>query len=345
MPELEIFAVHRLIAGSPATGQYIGAARPDALEPPARARVEAYVTSMVERDEGQGRAQAAWWLETRPEHLTRMLTSHVKEFNAATCASLDALVLAAKGKRAQSGVMLFVRSRDGNERSLVCLKMALEDAQLALFEEGAASADRAIHVEDIANKLPEATNLKKGALIPNPWAGADLRVLDEQLEDPADYWLEWLGARARPKEPDTMKLIVTTTAAVLRDRAVTEPLAAKALAETLQDTIDDGKPITPKQFVRKAAEKAGVPADEAWTDASTRRKELAAPEAAAGPDAAALQKTIITLGPGITVSGLSIYLDRRYDWHAAPPGQEGYVLEITSDVEPNVKRTKATGRR
>jgi hypothetical protein len=142
-----------------------------------------------------------------------------------------------------------------------------------------------------------------------------------------------------------MKLTVVTTATVLREQAVTEPVAAKALGESLQATIDGGKLETPKAFVERVAEKAGVPAEPLWDQVSRKRSELAEPESAVGPDAAAIQRTIITLGPNITVSGLSIYLDDRYHWHPAPPGREGWVLEVSSDVEPKVMRTKARSRR
>jgi hypothetical protein len=344
MPVLESIAVHRLIAGSPATAEYIGAAEPNALEPLAMGRVQSYVDGMAHREEGQGRSQAAWWVNACPVHIAELLTCDVKDFDTATRAALDVLVFAARGKQVQSGLILFVRSRDGKKRSLLCLKMQLEKEQLALFQE-AETADRAIHVEDIANKIPVASDLKKGALIPHPRGGADLRVLDEQLEEPAEYWLEFLGARARRREPDTMKLTVVTTAAALREQGVTEPLAAKALGESLQATIDGGKLETPKAFVERVAERAGVPATPLWDLVSAQQSELTEPESAVGPDAAALQKTTIALGPNITVSGLSIYLDERYDWHPAPPGQEGWVLEVTSDVEPKVTRTKGRSRR
>lgn len=344
MQVLESIAVHRLMAGSPATGQYIGAAQPEKLEALAAARVQTYVDNMAGRREGRGRSQAAWWVTKRPSHIDRVLSCDVKEFDAATRDALDALVLAAKGKQAQSGVILFVRSRDGKERSLLCLKMRLEKEQLALFQE-AVTADRAIHVEDIANKLPEATDLKKAALIPHPDGAADLRVLDEQLDDPADYWLEFLGARARRREPDVMKLTVSTTAAVLREQSVAEPVAGRALGESLQATIDGGKLEAPKAFVERVAKKAGVPVKPLWDQVAKRQVQLADPDSIVSPEAAELQKTTITLGPNITVSGLSIYLDPRYNWHPAAPGQEGWVLEVASDVEPVVKHTKATGRR
>jgi hypothetical protein len=339
MSVLETMAVHRFIAGSPATAQYVGAAEASALEALALTRVQAYVDGMHQRREGPGRAQAAWWAKECPEHIATLLSCDVKDFDTASRAALDALVAAAKGKNAQSGVILFVRSRNGDGASLLCLKMVLESEQLALFQE-AATADHAIHVEEIANKLPEATGLKKGALIPHPDGSADLRVLDEQLEDPADYWLEFLGANARAKEPDTMKLTVVAAAAALKKHAVSEPVAAKAISESLQATIDGGKPETPKTIVERIATKANVPPKEVWDEVRAQKPVLAEPTAAAGPDAAAGQKVTILLGPHITVSGLSIYLDGRYEWNPAPAGQEGWVLEVKSDVEPRVRRTK-----
>ena len=74
--------------------------------------------------------------------------------------------------------------------------------------------------------------------------------------------------------------------------------------------------------------------------ASAGKPALAEPTAAAGPSAATGLKTIIELAPEITVSGLSINLDGRYSWRPAPVGQQGWILEVRSDVEPKVRRVK-----
>lgn len=341
---LESIAVHRLIAGPPAKAQYIGAAQPDKLEPLAAERVRTYVNNLANRREGQGRSQAAWWLDSCPAHIAKLLSCNVADFDTATRAALDALVATAKGKHPQSGVIMFVRSRDGETASLLCLKMLLGKEQLARFKD-AVAADRAIHVEDIDNVLPLATDLKKAALIPHPEGDADLRVVDEQMDEPAGYWLEFLGARARRKEPETAKLTIATTVDVLRDQGIAETDVGKSVGESLKETIAGGKPETPEKVVRRIAKKAGVPPSTVWQQVVEKEAKLAEPEASISPSAAELQKTTITLGPGITVSGLSIYLDPRYDHKPAPPGEEGWIVELTSAVEPKVRHTIVTGRR
>ncbi len=344
MQVLESIAVHQMIGGSPATPQYIGAASPEKLEPMAAARVQEYVDNLNRRREGQGRSQTAWWIDVCPAHITQLLTCGINDFDTATRSALDGLLAAAKGKQAQSGVILFVRSRVGKTASLLCLKMYLESAKLARFQ-NAVSADRAIHVEDIDNVLPEAGALKKAALIPHPDGDGDLRVVDEQMEDVADYWLEFLGARSRRKEPQIAKLTVATAFDVLRQQNVAEPVIGKAIAGSLQATIDGGRSETPKKLVERIAKKAGVPAKTLWEETAKRAPTIAEPDSSVGQEAAELLKTTITLGPGITVSGLSVALDARYDWHVAPPGQEGWVLQITSDTEPKVSHTRVSGSR
>jgi hypothetical protein len=340
---LEVVALHRLVVDPPAKAQYIGAAKPNRLEAAAAQRLQAYIDNLAARSEGQGRAQAAWWKDGQPAALERLLSCDVTDYEAASRSALDRLVECTP-PNAQSGVIVFVRVKDGDARSLTCLKMLLAREKLARFQD-AVTAERAIHVEDIDNILPEAKELKKAALMPHPSGPADLRVVDEQMDEPADYWMDFLGARARRKEPEIAKLTVTTAAAVLHDRGVADSDIGASIGESLDQAIAAGKEEMPRQFVKRVAEKAHVPERDLWDQMSKRQPKLAEPEARVSPPAAELLKTTIVLEHGIKVIGLSRHLDSRFKIDVAEDGEQGWVVRVKSATEPTVKRTIVTGRR
>lgn len=340
---LEAVALHRLVVNPPAKAQYIGAAKPDRLEAAAAQRLQAYIDNLAARSEGQGRAQAAWWKDGQPAEFERLLSCDVADYEAASRSALDRLV-ACTPPNAQSGVIVFVRGKDGESRSLTCLKMLLAREKLARFQD-AVAAERAIHVEDIDNILPEAKELKKAALMPHPSGPADLRVVDEQMDEPADYWMEFLGARARRKEPEIAKLTVTTAAVVLHERGLMDSDIGATIGASLDEAIAAGKEEKPRQFVRRVAEKANVPERDLWDRVAERQPKLAEPEARVSPPAAELLKTTITLEQGIKITGLSRHLDTRFKIEPAEEGEQGWIVRVKSAEEPTVKRTVVTGRR
>jgi hypothetical protein len=340
---LETVALHRLVVDPPAKAQYIGAAQPDRLEAAAAQRLHAYIDNLAERSEGQGRAQAAWWKDGQPAELERLLSCHVADFEGASRSALDRLVTCTP-PNAQSGVIVFVRVKDREARSLTCLKMLLAREKLARFQD-AVTAERAIHVEDIDNILPEAKELKKAALMPHPTGAADLRVVDEQMDEPADYWMEFLGAHARRKEPEVAKLAVITATTLLQERGVADSDIAASIGASLDEAIIAGKEEKPRQFVKRVAEKADVPERDLWVQMSQQEPKLAEPEARVSPPAAELLKTTITLEHGIKVMGLSRHLDTRFRIEPAEDGEQGWIVRVKSAEEPKVKRTIVTGRR
>lgn len=340
---LECVALHRLVVGPPPTADYIGAAQPDRLEAAAAQRLQTYLDNLSQRSEGQGRAQAAWWLDGEPAELERLLACDVPDFDAASRSAMDRLV-GCTPSTAQSGVIIFVRVRAGESRSLMCLKMVLSREELALFRDTVA-ADQAIHIEDITNKLPEAKELKKAALIPHPTSAADLRVVDEQMEEPAEYWLQFLGARARRKEPEIAKLTVAAAAGSLRDRGIDEARVSTSIGASLEEAIAHGRDEKPQEFARRVARHANVPGRELWSEMTAKQEKLLEPEARVTPRAAQLLKTTITLEHDIKITGLSRHLDTRYTIEAAGDGEEGWIVRVRSAAtEPSVKRTIVPGR-
>jgi hypothetical protein len=339
---LQAVAVHRLVVGPPAKAQYIGAAHPDQIEPAAAARLQSYIDNLVERSEGRGRAQAAWWKDGPPSELEQLLSCDVKDFEKNSRSALDRLV-SCTPPTAQSGVIVFVRDVVGETHTLTCLKMLLSREQLARFQD-AVSADQAIHVEDIDNILPEAKELKKAALVPHPTGVADLRVVDEQMDAPANYWMDFLGAHARRKEPEVAKLAVVTASQVLRDRGLEDSQVAASIGASLEEAIATGKEEEPQTFVKRVAEMVNVPGSELWSEVAQQQPRLTEPEARVTPPAAELVKTTITLEHDIKVSGPSRHLDTRFTIEPAEGDEQGWIVRLRSAEQPTIRRTIATGR-
>lgn len=103
---LECVALHQLVVGPPARAEYIGVARPDRMETGATARVDSYVDNLVGRSEGQGRAQSGWWIANILGELEALIDCSVQDFEAASKAALDRLVICTPAN-AQSGLIMF----------------------------------------------------------------------------------------------------------------------------------------------------------------------------------------------------------------------------------------------
>ena len=88
---LECVALHRLVVVPPARSQYIGAARPDRIEPAAAERLNTYIENLRERSEGAGRAQAAWWVDARPDAFNELLACDPDDFDMASRSAIDRL--------------------------------------------------------------------------------------------------------------------------------------------------------------------------------------------------------------------------------------------------------------
>lgn len=63
---------------------------------------------MADRREATGRAQSAWWVESQPEHIGRLLSCSTEDFLTASQSAIEELVRATKSA-SQSGLLITAR--------------------------------------------------------------------------------------------------------------------------------------------------------------------------------------------------------------------------------------------
>jgi hypothetical protein len=330
----EVYAIHRLIVaeGGDVSVQEIGAAA--AAKLPARNRqiFEAFLENMVEREEALGRAQSAWWVEDIPGELKALIECDVEDFDSRSREAMARLRTSTPGS-AVGGLVVFVRvPQEGAAPQLLCLKLKLSDLSLERFT-GALSAASAITVEDIKDVLPKAKHIKKAALIPHPAKASDLKVVDEQAEDAADYWLRFLGARVGVKEPDVGRLVALTALPVLEEQGI--PNGSALVAKELRRVAAAAKPETVRSVVKHLAEEAGAEPTDIWRKVVQREPKLRDAGVRMSPAAAQRVTTEITLEAGIRVSGLSTALEGRYEI-VDNPDADGWILQVFTSEYPIV---------
>jgi hypothetical protein len=330
----EVYALHRLIVagGGDISIEEIGAAVAGDLPTRNREVFEAFLENMVERDEAIGKAQSAWWTKKKPDELDVLIRCPVVEFDARSRDAMSRLRAATPGT-ASGGLVVFVRvAGEGDEARLLCLKLALSEVSLERFT-GALSPTSAISVENIKGVLPKGKDLKKAALVPHPTGAADLKVVDEQVEGAADYWLNFLGARVGIKEPEVGRLVAATALPVLQEDGVAD--APKILGAQLKRVAAASKPESIKTFVRHLAEEAKSPVGNLWKQVVEREPKLGQSGVRVSPAAAQRVMTEIVLQGGVKVSGLSTALDGRFNVIKNPEG-DGWILQILTADYPRV---------
>lgn len=297
-------------------------------------RIEAFARNLEERNEGSGQAQSAWWVTGQPSHLGRLLSCDTGEFATATKAAMDELVRVSK-PGSQSGLLVLARP----SHRLVCLKLVLSSQKLTVFQEEV-DAEDAISEETVTNILPEPRGLKKGALIPHPAASADARVVDEQLAEPAGYWLEFLGLATRPKEPVVAKKVVFHARQVLEGHIGDR--ASGVVAKELERMASSGQPRTVPSFLADVARGAEVPVEEFVTAVVGKDDALGNIRAQVTPQAMEKVELLIALDAGITVKGPAKALEGRFEIRAAENG-DGWVVEVKSRQRPVVRERVKSG--
>lgn len=230
---------------------------------------------------------------------------------------------------------MIVRAEDQGRRYLAALKLVLSEEQLARFDDQAGSDDPIIE-ERISNVLPKPAEVKKGALVPHPDNTADARVIDEQLHDPAGYWLSWFGLSARPKEPGLAKLAVHTARAVTSELLSSDEQADQAIAAALAEKSSQHGAVTVREFSKAVARTAHVDARQLWNLMKAREPTFEDPRLAVGAEALARVELVILLDDGVTVRGAASALAGKY--HIRPAEErEGWITELQSTRKPEVK--------
>lgn len=335
----EVYALHRLLIakGGAVSVEEIGAAISEELPDRNREIFAAFLENMVQRDEALGKAQSAWWIDDTPDELSFLVECDVAEFDQGSREAMRRLRVSTPGT-AVGGLVVFVRDQTDPPR-LLCLKLALSDLSIERFT-GALSPTTAISVEDIQGVLPKAKDLRKAALLPHPTGAADLKVVDEQTQDAADYWLRFLGARVGVREPDVGRLIARTTLPVLEEAGATN--AARVLGKELQRVAAASKPEAVRTFVKHLAEESGADASAVWKRVADTEPKLADSGVRISPAAAQRVTTEIVLHGGVKVTGLSTSLEGRYNVIDNPEG-DGWILQIFTAEYPEVNHRMRGG--
>lgn len=321
-------AEHRLTIASPKADGHLAE------------RINQYIANLAIRNESGGAAQAAWWTGNRPEFVTRLLEGPVGEFEAAASDALLALVSVAQSA-SRSGLVVLARAVDDGTTFVAALKLVLSEEQLARFDDEAGGDDPIIE-ERISNVLPKPSDVKKGALVPHPQMAADARVVDEQLQDPAGYWLNWLGLTARPKEPGLAKLAVHTARVVTSDLLGSEEKAGQAVAAALAEKSAERGAVSVREFSNAVAKSAKVDPKQLWTKIKAHEPSFEDRRLAVGAEAFARVEIVITLDDGVTVRGPASALAGKYNIRPARD-REGWTTELQSTREPDVKEEAKRG--
>lgn len=306
-------------------------------------RINQYISNLAARSESGGAAQAAWWTGERPTFVAALLERPVAEFEEAASDALERLVAVAQ-PAARSGLVVLARAVEGRTNFVAALKLVLSEEQLARFDDEAGGDDPIVE-ERIPNVLPKPSEVKKGALIPHPEDAADARVVDEQLKDPAGYWLNWLGLTARPKEPGLARLAVHTTRVVASGLLGSDEKAGEAIAVALAEKSSQPGSVSVREFSNAVAKTALLDAKQLWAEIKAREPTFDDRRLAVSSDVFARVEIVITLDEGVTVRGPATALAGNYNIRPAQD-REGWITELRSTREPDVKEeTKRGGAR
>ena len=298
------------------------------LDPAVRDHLADYLDELDELSELDGKAAPGWWKTNGkpPAELDTLATCPLGGFAAAADSAMARLVLASPGN-ASDGLLMFVRAHaNGGTAAFACLKLkftAIED----LWYTGKANPQDAIDQLRFNDVLPKPKEVRKAAVSPNPSGTGDLRVVDNQLQDPADYWLDFLGAAARPTEKKMTKTAAAALTVALSKAAQMPPHAAAGLVSTELDKISaGGQAVKPATVTNNLAAVKNIDPGALWAAAKTESAELGNPHYELTPDGADEVFSTYDLGDRITLKGPSRLLDPKVDFK--PDGQGGHLLTI-----------------
>jgi hypothetical protein len=174
-------------------------------------------------------------------------------------------------------------------------------------------------------------------MTPNPATAAPLRVVDRITRDePADYWLRFLGAQQLPRQPRLSRMLATAGQAALVAEGVPKDDARSFVAEQVAAVASTAEPIEPRDFLDGIADLADRPAADVWRAAVDAQPDLGRPHVQLSPTAAERLKTAIDLGDGIVLEGPTAVMSPprvRIDQDG-----DGWFVKVRTTAEP-VPRT------
>jgi hypothetical protein len=327
---LEAIAVHamRRVNGSKELVT-IGTADPASLTPRTQERFTDYVTRIGQLNEADGRARAAWWGDGgQPAELEQLADCPIGYFEQAAEAAMRRLFECTPGA-ASEGLALFVRARrDGEAPFVGCIKLRLADLHDVRYS-GEVDPVKAVEDVDIEGILPKADQVLKAALIPNPSEQSDLRVMDDQLRDPASHWLEFLNANPRPTELAISRIATAAlSAGLVAETTLDERGAAAIVADRLDAIVEDDESVDVRAFATRVAEQAEVEDKALWAAAVLEEPRVEGDHYELTPRAAKKLTSVYSLGYGIELRGPARTLDRRVEF---VKGDGGWLLQLAVD--------------
>jgi hypothetical protein len=321
----------------------IGVANISSMPPEGLVFLRNHIEDAIGSSEEYGQCQAGWWVDGGPPtEISHLLPGSRQRFDDSLANALNRLETATPGT-ASPGLLAFLRFSDGGSRYLGILKLDVSEQELYQFA-AAARAEGAIRRQQLRDVLPTSrAGIRKVALVPNPsGAESNLRVVDhEASEGTATYWLQFLGARVIPPAPRVAKVVLQRTREVLAERANDEDVR-RGMASAVADLAEH--PRSARFVVRRAAEEAGVAAEDAWRAVRQRAGAGLPEQVTIAPRALERIVTEIHFRAGgqlVTVRGPAEALEGKYRWE---PNAAGYTLTIATDDEPQARVVSKPGR-
>ena len=301
---LEVFALHELVTqrGERSSVNRIGAAALASLPPEAQSRLRGYLDDVRLRPELEGKAVPAWWTGPGPPKvLADAMTCPLDSFDDVTFAAAQRLAQLAKGN-AVGGLVVFLRGQDDGEPVLGCVKLELKTIEDVALDRGR-PAGQALRAVDVADVLPRPRSLQKAALIPPPVQGADLWVVEDQLESTAAYWLGFLGAEGHPGEKPRLRLAAAALERTLvEDFSVRDPRPAIDAAYAALVHAPSER-VLPSDFIAAAAAVEDLDEDELVDRVGRADARIADEHFVLTQRAARKTGTRVDLGDGVEIRG------------------------------------------
>jgi hypothetical protein len=313
----------------------IGSAKPGDLTQRTRERFTDYLDRIELRDEVGGQARAAWWATgKRPAHVAALANCALSDFGKAAETAVRELFKVTPGA-ASEGLVLFVRAlRNGKDSTVACLKLELGALHDVRFK-WSTDPKTAIEDLDVEGVLPTRDRVLKGALLPNPSAVGDLRIVDEQLPDPADHWLTFLDAKTRPGELAMSKVAAAAlTTGVASATTLDRQAASAAVAEELEAVAKDTKPVEVKELAKRLAKRVNAKPETVLAAAADGNSEIKEPHYEVTPTAARRQSARYSLGDGIELKGPAHVLPKRVQFVTDKDGGILLQLRVPARVDP-----------
>ncbi len=172
-----------------------------------------------------------------------------------------------KPSRASSGLLIVMQCTPAGQKTrkhLAIFKLDPGDRDLLTLQRRNGQILLELAVEHVDLALPEpGAALLKWAIVPHPAdrrIGAKLR--DRQNADNAAYFLEFLDAKPRPKDPEVIEIIEETATQAIADQHPDEVVQKEKISEATEEVAEElfkGGEVSAEKVAKIYAERTGLP--------------------------------------------------------------------------------------